>query len=146
MTVGHESDLESVQSALAKTCLQTAPVALSVEEALDCPSNLCLLVQDTLPLNTYQRILKDASEGSTLYVIDSSCKTLQDAKVLFGDNVPRGQVGKAAYGVKQQLSLNLFETHASVSQHNDAEMDPWLNVLTQDEFAELVSARIVTRD
>ena len=134
------------QSALDKTSLQTAPVALSVDKAFAGNFNLCLLVQNTLPLKTYQRIFDDASEGSTLNVVDSSCKTLQDAKVLFGDNLPRNRVRKAAYGMKQHLSLNLLQTHASVSQHNEANLDPWLSVLTQDEFAKLLMARIVTRD
>lgn len=154
LRVGHSSDLRTVQQALLGTPLEGAKVSRSVPEAL-LASNVSLLVlyDDDDDVSVFQNILCNAPEGSTVYIVDSCWKTLQTAKRLFGDNLPRGGGGRMEKadvsslfgGGERYLSLNLFQTHASsVSQRNDAEMDPWTHLMGPDEFVELVSARIVT--
>jgi hypothetical protein len=92
-----------------------------------------------------RQLLTNAPKDSTVYVVNSCWKTLQKAKSLFGDNVPRGgSLARAAIGNSVKLSLNLPDWAGSHSQRNDAEMDPWTNLISEDQFTELVSARIVT--
>jgi hypothetical protein len=43
-----------------------------------------------------------------------------------------------------KLCLPQFSESVSHKQLNDAEMDPWLNVVGEDELSELLSARIIS--
>jgi hypothetical protein len=148
LRVGHSSDLETVKRALRHCPLDGIPVATSIQEALS--TNVSILVKDDCSdTNTFRDILQQAPDGSTIHLVENTYNTLRDAKVLYGDNMPRrARVGKAAFGKHAQLSLNLlWQQHCgSISQLNNAEMDPWTRLLTQEELiAELsVSTRIVT--
>ena len=146
LRVGHESDLPMIQTALASTSLAGVIEASSVKEALTTTSQVCLLVQDKLDeTQLVRQILTDALRGSTIYVIDNSWNTLQNLKVLFGDFIPRvGGKGKAAFGHEQQLSLNLWSPSASASLRNNAEMDPWTNLIEKEDLIELTLARIIS--
>jgi hypothetical protein len=91
----------------------------------------------------------EEEEDSTVFVIHGSLSTLEEAKRLFGDDSPRMRNGIGSMPVpgKENIHLSLFlpswADGASPQQHVTAQMDPWLNVVTEEEFSELLSARIV---
>lgn len=122
-------------------------VATSVEDALRRDGMVLLPRMSQRETSTVHQILRLAREGSTAYVIDSSFPALQKEKWLFGDDVPRSSVGKTFVGDHHHLSLNLakWAENTHLSQHNEAEMDRWVNLITEEQFSELVSARIVKR-
>jgi len=146
LRVGHESDLSVVQAALIGTALNEVPVVSLVDDALS--TSPCLLICDELSATqVFCNILTEAPAHSTLHVIDKSWNTLQKSKYLFGDYIPRvGGKAKTVFGDDQQLSLNLWGATSSVTLCNNAEMDPWTNLMRQDDLLELVSARISTRE
>lgn len=140
VTVGHESELAILQNALKGTPLGLVSVS-STEKALETKISLV----PSSETRAIRQLLTNAPKDSTVYVVNSCWKTLQKAKSLFGDNVPRGgSLARAAIGNSVKLSLNLPDWAGSHSQRNDAEMDPWTNLISEDQFTELVSARIVT--
>ena len=53
---------------------------------------------------------------------------------------------KCAIGDDQSLKLSLGSYSAGVKEHNDAEMDPWLNLIDEFDIVESLSAQIVTCD
>ena len=116
----------------------------------------------------YEDILKQAPSSSTVYVFESSWYALEESISLFGDNIPRGTgMAKTILGRDVQLSLN-FPAWASpagssqsgsssdsdslpdgvaglgqAKQQNEALMNVWTNLVSEDEMSELLSARIV---
>eukprot|EP00978_Attheya_sp_CCMP212_P029480 scaffold104854_cov51-Attheya_sp.AAC.2 len=98
----------------------------------------------------------EKEEDSTVFVIHSSLRTLEEAKGLFGDDSPRMRNGIGTMSVvvpgtdNRSIHLSLllpsWADGTSPQQQVTAEMDPWLNVVTEEEFSELLSARIIASD
>ena len=140
--VGHESEVRILQRSLKDTPLGSY-YSMSCAET-NVKSQFSLLPNSDIW--TIRQLLMEAPQDSTVHVVHSCWKTLQKAKSLFGDNIPRvGRFANAAVGNCVKLSLNLpdWAENTHMCQHNDAIMDPWTSLMTEDEFAELVSARIV---
>lgn len=119
----------------------------------------------------YEDILKQAPSSSTVYVFESSWHALEQSISLFGDNIPRGTgMAKTILGRDMQLSLNFPAWSSPVGssqsgssssssdsdrlpdgvaglgqakQQNEALMNVWTNLVSEDEMSELLSARIV---
>ena len=141
--VSHESEVQILQRSLIDTPLGSYYSMPSSETSVK--SQFALLLNSDL--KTVRQLLMEAPQDSTVHVVHSCWKTLQKAKSLFGDNIPRvGKFANADVGNCVKLSLNLADwaDTANMCQHNDAVMDPWTTLMSEHEFAELVSARIVT--
>jgi hypothetical protein len=79
---------------------------------------------------------------STVYLIESDWNQLQKAIALFGDYIPRNNfVGKCIVP-DRQLSLCLAEWVSHPTQHAAATMNPWTRLLAQQDFVEILLARI----
>ena len=83
-----------------------------------------------------------------LQSIESSWQALEEAITLFGDNIPRGGSGiaPATDGDNVKLSLNFpkwAHGQSPDTQKNEALMNPWTNLVSEQAFSELLSARIV---
>ena len=114
----------------------------------------------------YEDILKLAPSSSTVYVFDSSWHALEESIALFGDNIPRGNGRtRTILGRDLQLSLNFPSWSwpagssrtsqgadsdlgaagglGQANQQNEALMNVWTNLVSEDEMSELLSARIV---
>jgi hypothetical protein len=88
LSVGNSSDLEAVKRALRHGPLDGIPVSTSIQDALS--TDMSILVNDeSSDTTTFRGILLEAPEGSTIHIVDNSYETLRDAKVLYGDNMPR---------------------------------------------------------
>jgi len=93
-----------------------------------------------------QHILMSVPEDSSIHVIHSDVSTLQKAKALFGDNRPRpGMFAKSAIE-EASLKLSLPTMSSGPQQQNDAEMDPWLNLIDGFDIVETLSAQVVTEE
>jgi hypothetical protein len=145
ITVGHWSDIAMAQTSLVNSGMPVI-IASSVEDALRRNGMMLLPRMTERETSTLHQVLRLAREGSTAYVIDSSIPVLQKEKWLFGDDVPLSAVGRSCVGDHHKMSLNLanWADNTHLSQHNEAEMDQWVNLITEEQFTELVSARIVT--
>jgi hypothetical protein len=88
LSVGHSSNLESVNRALRHGPLDGIPITTSIQEALS--TDMSILVNDvSSDTTTFRDILLEAPERSTIHIVENSYETLRDAKVLYGDNMPR---------------------------------------------------------
>ena len=143
VTVSHESEIPMLQRLLHQTPLGASFLLLDSDESKS---------HQRLSTTTYSKTIvhqsvMDAPKDSTVHVIHSSWKTLLQAKPCFGDNIPRHgkRAAIAAIGDGSvQLSLNLpqWAENTHWCQHNDAEMDPWTNLISENDFTELVSDSI----
>jgi len=95
-----------------------------------------------------QHIAMSSSPHSSIHVIHSDITTLQNGKSLFGDNRPvrSGMFARCAIGDDQSLKLSLGSHSAGPKEQNDAEMDPWLNLIDEFDIVESLSAQIVTEE
>ena len=91
-----------------------------------------------------QYILMSAPKESSVHVVHSDVSMLQRAKTLFGDNRPRAGCFEKSGVADVMLKLSLPSMSSGPQQQNDAEMDPWLNVVDEFELVETLSARIAT--
>jgi len=92
-------------------------------------------------------ILSIAPQKSLVHLIHSDISTLQTAKALFGDDRPRlGMFGKCVISPHVRFKLSLLSTCSGLKQQNEAEMDPWLNLLHEFELVEALTSKIVTWD
>jgi len=98
-------------------------------------------------------LIQEHPNGSLFYVVHSSLATLKKLKLtLFSDDSPRlfngfGSCVKVEPSKESRVKLSLptqWSDSFSHKQFNDAEMDPWLNVILEDELSELLSARIIS--
>lgn len=151
ITIGHKSDLDTALKALQQSPLglqvHTAPSLEEISEELEGKVVLVPLGSQT-ETSILRQIICGASPESTVFAVNSSWNTLQKSKILFGDNIPRlpNGMANANIGDSIRLSLNLpkWAENTHPSQHNDALMNPWTNLLGEAEFSEILSARIVS--
>jgi len=92
---------------------------------------------------------RDFAANQNIYVAHSSFDVLKNCKTFLGDDAPMLSNGLRQCVIAtdaSQVSVTLFlPSWARVhpTQLNDAEMDPWLNVISEELFEELTSAAIV---
>jgi hypothetical protein len=92
---------------------------------------------------------RDFAANQNIYVAHSSFDVLKNCKTFLGDDAPMLSNGLRQCVIAtdaSQVSVTLFlPSWAQVhpTQLNDAEMDPWLNVISEELFEELTSAAIV---
>jgi len=136
--VTHPSQLE-----LAKASLSTT--FLSDEE-----NQKIILVP---PKNDYEsqddmieRLISSEKEGSSIFVVQSVLKSLVRAKRLLGDDSPRfvNGFGDSVIGdnIKISFSLPLWADNTDLQQHNDAIMNPWLDVMSLDAFLDKLGCKV----
>ncbi len=106
--------------------------------------------------NAIHQIVMDSSRENiasdvtnNICVVHSSLDVLKECKSFVGDDVPMLSHGirksKLPHDdVRSTVTFFLSDwCNVHPSQCNYAEMDPWLNVLSEEEFLELISAKIV---
>ena len=92
---------------------------------------------------------RDFAANQNIYVAHSSFDVLKNCKTFLGDDPPMLSNGLRQCAIAtdaSKVSVTLFlPSWAQVhpTQLNDAEMDPWLNVISEELFEELTSAAIV---
>mmetsp|Transcript_501 Transcript_501/g.861 ORF Transcript_501/g.861 Transcript_501/m.861 type:complete len:439 (+) Transcript_501:34-1350(+) len=90
-------------------------------------------------------MMSSVPEGSLVHFIHSDIITLQKAKSLFGDDRPRrGMFGKCVKSTNKNvgLKLSLLSTCSGQQQQNEAEMDPWLNLMQEFDFIETLTSKV----
>jgi hypothetical protein len=156
--VGHESHLPMAKSSLEHLNLSMTTVLLGKDEmkTIDGNNHIHLFQKRGVVLippgqgrrghfGALEDIISLAPEKSLVHFIHSDISTLQRAKSLFGDDRPRlGMFGKCVNSKNNNvgLKLSLLSTCSSQPQQNEAEMDPWLNLLQEFEFVEALTSRV----
>lgn len=168
MTVGHESDIAMAQKAIAAVGLSTSVLhfdedlstCLNEHDASNNCTDIFLLAAPATHGSTYSDVLHKAPLGSTVYIFENSVSALEQGIFLFGDNIPRFGTGMASTIIGRDilLSLNLpkwsstlakdppetVNSQGDFAQQNQAMMNPWINLVTERDFSELLTARIVS--
>jgi len=145
VTVGHTSELQTAKASLEGASIDCR-LASSVSEALGGDGDsgvdgIALLVQSK---DTIRDIVEESSAGTTVYVVNSCWKALQESVPLYGDYIPRqNSVGKC-FAPRKYLSLCLPAWSSHLTQQGAATMNPWTHLLSRTEFKELVSARVLS--
>ena len=163
---------KTLSSAKTSIPLEPHIVSIDDESLLHCNSDddsatmVKLLPIGSTNAAIYEDILKQAPSSSTVYVFESSWHALEESISLFGDNIPRGNgMAQTILGRNLMLSLNFpswsppatlhrngnsgEDSQAAAgglgeaSQQNEALMNAWTNLVSEHEFSELLSARIV---
>jgi len=96
-----------------------------------------------------RRIISKAHDDSSFFVIHSSLMTLNDLKHLFGDDRPcmingLGKCTSIDKSIKMSLLMPTWADNTHPQQHNNAEMDPWMNIIGETDLSEMLSAHFVT--
>jgi len=154
VTVGHKWDIDVTVQVLEQSGLQVQ-IASSMDDMNNNDeeesSSTITLVPHGSDTETklLRNIICNAKKGTSIFVVNSSWETLQKSKILFGDNIPRlpNAMGRSTFGQSINLSLNLpmWADNTHPTQHNDALMNPWTNLLSvEEELAEIMSARITS--
>lgn len=91
-----------------------------------------------------QHIIMSSNEESFIHVIHADITTLQKLKSLFGDNRPIAGMYESCAIKNASLKLSLPLQGTGPQQQNDAEMDPWLNIISDFDLAESMSAQIIS--
>ncbi|KAL7532090.1 hypothetical protein ACHAXR_004426 [Thalassiosira sp. AJA248-18] len=122
----------------------------------DRPS-LLLVIPDTQKeechSNMIEKIVTDIVSNSErdsnkIFVIHSSLEVLKQCKTFLGDDAPI-----LSQGLRQCILPNTAVTlflpewadNVHPTQQNDGEMDPWLNLVSEEQLLELISAQITAR-
>ena len=92
----------------------------------------------------------DEADETNIFVVHSSLDVLGQCKLFLDDDPPilsRG-VRKCFLPGSKTTSVNLllpeWADNIHLAQKNDAEMDPWMNILTETQFLESITAKIVS--
>jgi hypothetical protein len=138
--------------------LQTRPQANSLvcDAIQDTSSQVVIVVprESELPmaiemLPDLQVATMDNLSSSSAFVVGSEFKVLkglceQQSEINFvGSNWAALQKTRRLFDEHPQLSMSLTSWTASAPQNDQANMDPALNLVTEDQVLELLSARIV---
>ena len=173
ITVGHESDLALAEDTLSSVegPLALRGTRIVCVDDLQFENDFNDITIQILPIQSshasfYKTLLERAPSCSMIYIFEGSWHALEQGIPLFGDNIPRVGVGMAGtiLGRDLKLSLNFpawssmettnqrssivvpsggSSTQGDATQQNEAMMNPWTNLVSEQDFAELLSARIV---
>lgn len=117
--------------------------------------SILILVPDTLTEEPQSDLIQSIVRSATLerdninrniYVVHSSLDVLKSCKRFLGDDAPILSHGLSKCIIGNDtvtLFLPSWSQNVHPTQLNDAEMDPWLNVISENLFEELTSAMIV---
>jgi len=102
--------------------------------------------------NIVKNIVKMYPNGSLFYTVHGSLTILKKIKLaLLSDDSPIGNTNgfpcimlDEVKDSRMKLCLPFFSESVSLKQSNEAEMDPWLTIVGEDDLAELLSARIIS--
>jgi len=97
--------------------------------------------------------LDDATQKDirrNIFVIHSSLEVLKECKSFLTEDAPMLSHGlRTCYPPHTKSSVTLclpkWADNIHPTQRNDGEMDPWLNLISEEQLLELISARIVTQ-
>lgn len=151
--VGDESHVSSAIASMSELPLSIQSMDWSDDESASLKNNQhdgVTIIPPNEGHTGHERILESILQSldadSSMHVVHSDVRTLQKAKVLFGDNRPRsvGAFGESSRkGV--ELKLSLPTVGSGPQQQNTAEMDPWLNVIEEFDLVETMTARIISQ-
>lgn len=96
-----------------------------------------------------RRIISEADEGTDVIVVHGALCALKRSKRFLGEDAPLlvdGVRTCTTTGTTNTVSLFLPDWADTVdpTQANEAEMDVWLNLLSEESFLESASSRIVS--
>lgn len=124
----------------------------------DTQPSLLLVVPDSSKGQTHSNMIEqivndfnrhaDANSNRNVFVTHSSLEVLKRCKSFLGDDAPRLVQGQRTCSLPHTaMTVTLFFPRwadtVHPSQQNDAQMDPWLNLVGEDQLLELVSGRVV---
>lgn len=150
VTVGHSCDLPIAAATLEKSGIQVLDSSTDKAGTVSLVSHTSIQTDQTKSL---EQIIGECvtKQDTTVFLVTSSWRSLQKARRLYSDDdMPRQMqngIAKACVNNKNiNLSLNLplWADNTHPTQHNQAEMDPWINVMKEDDLTEILSARIVS--
>jgi len=94
-----------------------------------------------------ESLMKQAPDGSNFFVVHSSAAVLHDAKNLLNGESPYTMKAARKTRIGNRISMALFlPTWADCTdpkQYVNAEMDPWLTLIDETNFLELLSAKVL---
>jgi len=104
--------------------------------------------------NMIEQIVNDFNSNSetefnrNTFVIHSSLEVLKQCKLFLGDDAPILSQGlRKCILPHTNMAVTLFlpewADNVHPSQQNDGEMDPWLNLVREEQVLELISARVI---
>jgi len=146
---GDKSHISTIISSLSQTNIPVQSIEWDNDESITlfCAKSGIIIVPPGEGGRGHQGILQQilisVNRGSFVNFIHSDVVTLKQTKRLFGDNRPNpGMFDKAGF-VDTFLKLSLYTVNSAPQQQNDAIMDPWLNVIDENDLVETLSFRIV---
>jgi len=91
---------------------------------------------------------KDANVTRNIFVTHSSIEVLKALKPYLADDTPRLFQGLSKCTLPNSstsvtLALPSWTDNVHPTQQNEAEMDPWLNLISEQQLVELISAKIL---
>ena len=132
----HESDLSVVRSVLPPDLLEKASIVAGSELQIvqhllaTCSSTAAAAASLTEPLSS-----------TRIHCISSHYKALERVQQVLGNDgiVPLVLPGRPLPTSGVLLNLASWAENTHVSQRNDAEMNPWMTLMNEEGFAELLS-------
>eukprot|EP00581_Thalassiosira_minuscula_P038242 CAMPEP_0184472072 /NCGR_PEP_ID=MMETSP0740-20130409/107771_1 /TAXON_ID=385413 /ORGANISM="Thalassiosira miniscula, Strain CCMP1093" /LENGTH=108 /DNA_ID=CAMNT_0026848635 /DNA_START=1 /DNA_END=327 /DNA_ORIENTATION=+ len=90
----------------------------------------------------------DTGKIRNAIVLHSSLDVLKRCKSFLGDDAPILKQGfrkctLPPSNMEVTLFLPEWSDNVHPSQQNDGEMDPWLNLVSEEQFLELISGRVI---
>ena len=91
---------------------------------------------------------EDSDVTRNIFVTHSSIEVLKALKPYLGDDAPRLFQGLSKCTLPNSntsvtLALPSWTDNVHPTQQNEAQMDPWLNLITEQQLVELISAKIL---
>ena len=143
VTLSHASQVSSAVAAFSSINLKVE-VAKNIENLLNhvqTKSNAVLIIppfsENETEQDTIEQILTNVSqdEKSSFLIVHNTIKMLNNlySFILFS--------GKEIKNAKTTLLFPTWPDDCSLESKFDADLDPWLNVIDENEFSELISAK-----
>ena len=117
-----------------------------------CQKGLLLIIPNAAKDETHsdmiKQIITDSEDNTNIYVAHSSIEVLRECKSFLGDDVPRLSNGLSRCILPQSnttvtLTLPEWSDYVHLTERNGVEMDPWLNLLSEEQLLELISAKVL---
>jgi len=158
--VGHTTHMEMVKELLSHYIGEKMITCIDKDGNYDVASSGRVLLvapkEDQSHHDVIRQIVSEVPSGSFIHAIHGSWSTLQQAKVLLGDDSPRLREGFGKVSGTTSTSSNTHKSKSSLlklslpawadtvdpRQLNDALMDPWTGIIEETAFLESLSAKI----
>ena len=117
-----------------------------------CQNGLLLIIPNAAKDETHsdmiKQIITDSEDNTNIFVAHSSIEVLRECKSFLGDDVPRLSNGLSRCILPQSnttvtLTLPEWSDYVHLTERNGVEMDPWLNLLSEEQLLEFISAKVL---